>query len=542
MSFKRSSFISCLAASGDSRRKSNLRGKTSYKLDDENRQEHKHELSRSQDDFYASQQDLRNINRLYKGMDDSEADIQIFMLQQKRGFEELLPKQQFLQMVEQSDKLIQRWYYEKGSAGELPDNLNSFNDELKKFIMGKSIDDLDKFREELWSEYLERLKSNCTDCNNKVLIRKLRSIRTPKIFECIFFFSEYFEEILSRVKEYERLKDKHNTQKKYENFKLSNTLDNRVKYNNNKGHELLKNTLNRYKCGELGHIARNCKSLKRNLFNENTCTKDLDIRIVKLNGVEKNVLFDSGSSINILTDKEAKNLNNVEIRKLENPIFIKLLNGDSIKAENVIKLEIKYKNISITDDFYVIRKGIIDVIIGCELIKRFDKETFPIECSINTRGNTIISWNRPIRNLKDKNDFKKLIDIYEKKGYVERSRSTWLNPVVLNRKKNGDLRFTLDLRRVNELVDQDKFEIPNITEIIRSLHGAKYFSVLDLEDGFFQVPLCEEDRDKTTFLDANYQLKRFTKMPRALRIALQSSNVEFQLSWRVLLKKIVLIT
>ncbi|KAG0424696.1 Retrovirus-related Pol polyprotein from transposon gypsy, partial [Dictyocoela muelleri] len=170
------------------------------------------------------------------------------------------------------------------------------------------------------------------------------------------------------------------------------------------------------------------------------------------------------------------------------------------------------------------KNGIIDIIIGAELIKKFAKNEFPIECQIKTKENSVVSWSRPIRNVKEKEDFKQLIADYEAKGYLEKSRSVWLKPVVLNRKKSGELRFTLDLRKVNGLVDPVQFNIPNIQEIVKSLHGARYFSVLDLEDGIFQVPLCEADKDKTTFLDLNYQLKRFTRMHQGFK----NSRVFFQ--------------
>ncbi|KAG0434266.1 hypothetical protein DMUE_5244 [Dictyocoela muelleri] len=117
----------------------------------------------------------------------------------------------------------------------------------------------------------------------------------------------------------------------------------------------------------------------------------------------------------------------------------------------------------------------VDIIIGWGLIKKLENKVFPVECCIKVKDNSIVSWTRPVKNIKDKNDFKKLRAEYEKKGYIEKNRSMWLNPVVLNRKKSRDLGFTLDLRIVNDLVDQDKFEISNISEIDKSLHGAKYF-------------------------------------------------------------------
>ncbi|KAG0441708.1 Transposon Ty3-I Gag-Pol polyprotein [Dictyocoela muelleri] len=41
----------------------------------------------------------------------------------------------------------------------------------------------------------------------------------------------------------------------------------------------------------------------------------------------------------------------------------------------------------------------------------------------------------------------------------------------------------------------------------------EFFSVLDLKDGYFKVPLTSKDREKTAFLDLNHRIMQFTKMP-----------------------------
>lgn len=58
--------------------------------------------------------------------------------------------------------------------------------------------------------------------------------------------------------------------------------------------------------------------------------------------------------------------------------------------------------------------------------------------------------------------------------------------------------------------------MPKIQDLDKSLFGG-YFSSLDLENGFFQVPLREDDRDKTAFLDANSRLMRFTRMSQGFK-------------------------
>ena len=107
----------------------------------------------------------------------------------------------------------------------------------------------------------------------------------------------------------------------------------------------------------------------------------------------------------------------------------------------------------------------------------------------------------------------------ESKGVIEESKSLWLNPVVLVRKKTGSLRFCVDLRRVNDLVDLDSFDIPIIRETVKSLYGMEYFSLLDLQDGYFQVPIHNEDREKTAFLDGSNRLMQFRRLPQGFKNA-----------------------
>lgn len=146
------------------------------------------------------------------------------------------------------------------------------------------------------------------------------------------------------------------------------------------------------------------------------------------------------------------------------------------------------------------------------------KKKLPIKCQIQTGNAKPVSNNRPIRSLQDKKDFQKLICDLERKGIVEESKSLWLNPVVLVRKKTGDLRFCLDLRALNELVELDKFEIPRIQEIIMQLRDVRNYTLIDLKDAYFQVEISEEYKQKTAFYSGN-RLMQFVRMPRGYKNA-----------------------
>ena len=79
------------------------------------------------------------------------------------------------------------------------------------------------------------------------------------------------------------------------------------------------------------------------------------------------------------------------------------------------------------------------------------------------------------------------------------SSSPYAAPIVLVRKKSGELRMCCDYRKLNSFTRKDAFPIPRMEECIDALTGAKYFSTLDLASGYHQVEMAEEDREKTAF-------------------------------------------
>ena len=96
---------------------------------------------------------------------------------------------------------------------------------------------------------------------------------------------------------------------------------------------------------------------------------------------------------------------------------------------------------------------------------------------------------------------------------IRPSNSPWASLVVMVRKKYGSLRFFMDFRQLNAATVNYAHPLPRIDDLLDALHGAKWFSTLDLKSGYWQVPITEQDKAKTAFRTSSGQLFEFSQVP-----------------------------
>ena len=101
-------------------------------------------------------------------------------------------------------------------------------------------------------------------------------------------------------------------------------------------------------------------------------------------------------------------------------------------------------------------------------------------------------------------------------GVIRPSNSTSASPVVMVKKKDSSLRFCVDFRQLNAATVKDAHPIPRIDDLLNALHGARWFSTLDLKSGYWQVPIQERDEEKTAFHTSSGQLFEFNQVPFSL--------------------------
>ena len=92
----------------------------------------------------------------------------------------------------------------------------------------------------------------------------------------------------------------------------------------------------------------------------------------------------------------------------------------------------------------------------------------------------------PLRTkVKDELDRMELLNVISK---VEEP-SPWCAGMVVVPKKTGAIRICVDLKPLNENVQRKVHPLPFVDDTLAQLAGAKIFSTLDANSGFWQVPL-----------------------------------------------------
>lgn len=111
-----------------------------------------------------------------------------------------------------------------------------------------------------------------------------------------------------------------------------------------------------------------------------------------------------------------------------------------------------------------------------------------------------------------RDEVNKIIEEMKEQGVIEESKSPWVSPAVLVRKKDGTIRFCVDFRKLNDVTKKDSYPLPRIDDILDQLSGNSWFSTLDLKSGYWQIKIRSEDREKTAF-SIGSGLWQFTVMP-----------------------------
>lgn len=145
----------------------------------------------------------------------------------------------------------------------------------------------------------------------------------------------------------------------------------------------------------------------------------------------------------------------------------------------------------------------------------------------NVKHNIITEHNRPVftnfsrlsgeRLQAAKNEIERLLE----RNIIRPSTSPWASRVTMVQKMNGQWRMCGDYREVNKITVPDRYPMPHIHDFTQSLGGVKVFSALDVVSAYHNIPMNEDDIQKTAIITP-FGLYEYLVMPFGLRNSAQT--------------------
>jgi hypothetical protein len=229
-------------------------------------------------------------------------------------------------------------------------------------------------------------------------------------------------------------------------------------------------------------------------------TININKNMLELNGVQLHLVQDE----NLIGTRQILKIDNVQVSP---PMQEEFLSNDKLD-------ELKEEGAEENEEWEKLDKEEVENMIQ----KYFQKNKLALgktkfQHKIRIFDNTIPIKQKPrrvphqyMKQLKD------MVEDMLKQEVIRNSTSPWASPVVLVPKKDGSVRLCIDYRKVNEVTVKDPFPLAHIEDIIYNLEGAKVFSGLDLNAGYWQIPLEESSKEVSAFITPWGQFE-FNRMP-----------------------------
>lgn len=256
--------------------------------------------------------------------------------------------------------------------------------------------------------------------------------------------------------------------------------------------------------------------------------------------------IDSGAQVNVIPNHVYMKFNNKQ--KIENiKINLSNYNGSYIKVLGKCKLKCHFENDVVEHVDFIVVDEQSQPIIGFETMIKLNlvKKLYEVNANImddpkyksvsegiglmkveeydfkiqpGAIGNITYSCRVPFTVIDElKIELEKMVnnDIIIK----EEEPTDWVSPIVVVKNKNNKgIRICLDPFHLNKVLLREHFNLPTFEEISSKFSGAKLFTVLDANKGFWQLPLTQKSSKLTTFITP-FGRYRFKRLPFGIKIA-----------------------
>lgn len=282
-----------------------------------------------------------------------------------------------------------------------------------------------------------------------------------------------------------------------------------------------------HNCGKLSHFKQVCKTSKKKIkgVHEVETTGEEERGETFLIGAVKSasdsvwrvelevegvpVLFkiDTGADVNVIGKTLWEKLGKPKLSKCDHVTLMSP--GGKMKQMGRFQTAIKSQQTTI----YVIDSDVECLLsrntsTSLNLVKRVDETSFstlkckPVKIKLKEGAqpySVSVARRVPIP-LQEK--VKRELQSMKDKDIIEEvtEPTDWCCSMVPVVKPSGAVRICVDLKKLNNSVQRERFIIPTTEEIIHKLRGSSVFSKLDAKSGFWQIPLDQDSAKLTTFI------------------------------------------
>ena len=95
----------------------------------------------------------------------------------------------------------------------------------------------------------------------------------------------------------------------------------------------------------------------------------------------------------------------------------------------------------------------------------------------------------------------KCVESMESDDIVEKTPSAWGSPLCIVAKVDGSPRFSVGYRTtINKFLVRETWPMSDIESHIDTVSGAKFITVCDVQNDYWQIPIAEKNCHKTAFI------------------------------------------
>lgn len=124
---------------------------------------------------------------LFKGLTEKQVRAEIWIIEGEDNFLERGIRSQLSRIAKYGDRLFKEWIVDRGCSNNCPESWEEFKPQIINYCIGKTLEMIEKYSEESWSDYIIRLKDAAkrNGLAEENVIKKLKTMRVPERYQIL---------------------------------------------------------------------------------------------------------------------------------------------------------------------------------------------------------------------------------------------------------------------------------------------------------------------------------------------------------------------